>query len=382
MNFDPQKLFIGLIDFFSIIMPGALLAFFLKDDAAKWFSIGVAYPLSSAEAVTVFLFASYLLGHFAFLLGAVLDDWLYHPLRSSVSAGQVRELAKGKSLSPRWMRRLAASEVLFGKNADAAVFQAVRLKARELLPLSANEAINAFQWSKVVLARDHREGLSEVNRLEASSKFFRSFVVVLVFLGALSAVRHSYFNAVLSLIAVVPAVWRYADQRFKATQQAYWFLLARQAAKGALPPAMLREDGLTHAGGVVYKKADNKIEFLLVEASRNRKEFVLPKGHIEPGEDPRETAVREVCEEAGHWARVEHWLCDARLGKVVDAPFVRWFLMECVEEGKPPLEEERQGKWLSAASADKLASHPETRALLSLATKKLDSLERSSAPEA
>lgn len=26
MNFDPQKLFIGLMDFFSILLPGALLS--------------------------------------------------------------------------------------------------------------------------------------------------------------------------------------------------------------------------------------------------------------------------------------------------------------------------------------------------------------------
>jgi NUDIX domain len=375
MNFDPQKLFIGLIDFFSIIMPGALLAFFLKDGAAQWFSVGDSYPLSSAEAVTVFLFASYLLGHLVFLFGALLDDWLYDPLRSCVSAGQIRKLAKGENLLPAWMRRFAASGILFGKNGDAAVFQAVRLKARELQPFSADGAINAFQWSKAVLARDHREGLSEVNRLEASSKFFRSFAVVLVFLAAISAVRHSYLNAVLCLIAVAPALWRYADQRFKATQQAYWFLLARQAAKGELLPAKPREDGLTHAGGVVYRNVSGEVEFLLVEASRDRNEFVLPKGHIEPGEPPRETAVREVREEAGHWARVQHWLGDARLGKGANAPFARWFLMECVEEGKLPLEEERQGKWLSPAMASKTASHPETRALLDLAAKKLEVLK-------
>jgi hypothetical protein len=30
MGFEPQKFFIGLIDFFSILLPGALLAFVLK----------------------------------------------------------------------------------------------------------------------------------------------------------------------------------------------------------------------------------------------------------------------------------------------------------------------------------------------------------------
>lgn len=32
MTFDPQKLFIGLMDFFSILLPGALLTYLLMDD--------------------------------------------------------------------------------------------------------------------------------------------------------------------------------------------------------------------------------------------------------------------------------------------------------------------------------------------------------------
>jgi hypothetical protein len=32
MNFDPQKFFIGLMDFFSILLPGALLTYLLMGD--------------------------------------------------------------------------------------------------------------------------------------------------------------------------------------------------------------------------------------------------------------------------------------------------------------------------------------------------------------
>src|SRR4030095_12993940 len=32
MNFDPQKFFIGLLDFFSILLPGALLTYLLRDE--------------------------------------------------------------------------------------------------------------------------------------------------------------------------------------------------------------------------------------------------------------------------------------------------------------------------------------------------------------
>ena len=76
------------------------------------------------------------------------------------------------------------------------------------------------------------------------------------------------------------------------------------------------------------RRQGDDADWMLVEASGNRSERVLPKGHIEPGEDPRVTAVREVREETGHWARVKGWLGDGRLGREASAPHVRWFVLE------------------------------------------------------
>ena len=55
----------------------------------------------------------------------------------------------------------------------------------------------------------------------------------------------------------------------------------------------------THAGGVVARIVNGERHYLIVEASRSRGLWVLPKGHIEPGETPEAAAVREVEEEAG-----------------------------------------------------------------------------------
>ena len=55
----------------------------------------------------------------------------------------------------------------------------------------------------------------------------------------------------------------------------------------------------SHAGGVVARILNGEPEYLLVEASRRQGLWVLPKGHIEPGETAEAAAVREVEEEAG-----------------------------------------------------------------------------------
>jgi 8-oxo-dGTP pyrophosphatase MutT (NUDIX family) len=54
----------------------------------------------------------------------------------------------------------------------------------------------------------------------------------------------------------------------------------------------------TTSGGIIYRfDKDNKVEILLIQDAKNR--WTIPKGHVEPGEEPRQTAEREIKEETG-----------------------------------------------------------------------------------
>lgn len=52
---------------------------------------------------------------------------------------------------------------------------------------------------------------------------------------------------------------------------------------------------------MVYRKRDGKVEILLLRwlNSKNKEELVIPKGKIEKGEVAKDTAIREISEEAG-----------------------------------------------------------------------------------
>lgn len=54
------------------------------------------------------------------------------------------------------------------------------------------------------------------------------------------------------------------------------------------------------SGGIVYRKKQGKLEILLLKwlNSRNKEIFVIPKWHIEEGEVAKDTAIREISEEA------------------------------------------------------------------------------------
>jgi 8-oxo-dGTP diphosphatase len=61
------------------------------------------------------------------------------------------------------------------------------------------------------------------------------------------------------------------------------------------------------AGGIVYRKNKNNVEILLIQDAKNR--WTIPKGHIEEGEQAKETAEREIKEETGlQKLRVLNWL--------------------------------------------------------------------------
>ncbi|MCH8167306.1 MAG: NUDIX domain-containing protein [Proteobacteria bacterium] len=167
----------------------------------------------------------------------------------------------------------------------------------------------------------------------------------------------------LSSLACVPlfalAILRYIGQRFKSTEQAYRFIITLTAQPQIAEP--------THAGGVVYRQETGTTTYLVTQARRNRDHWVLPKGHIEPCEDSRDTAVREVREETGFRVRVIRGLYDCRLGKGPESPLVRFYLMELIEGHWQEPDEGRESVWLEAADAIERLTAAESKGLLAYA---------------
>lgn len=201
MKFEPKSFYFGVVDFFSIMLPGGVLVLFLYPSLGPYL-FGPVLPAIKGDVAgwVIFLFAAYLFGHFVFLLGSYLDE-IYDPIRKLMWPG----------------------------NKDLAYPQASAIKRRQLSK-QQDKAINTFQWSKAMLVLGHPEGMAEVGRLEADSKFFRSLVVVLAFLLVLMIAhgQQDYLVLVLSAMFVL-SFWRYVERRYKSTQHAYWYMIAVDA---------------------------------------------------------------------------------------------------------------------------------------------------------
>lgn len=65
----------------------------------------------------------------------------------------------------------------------------------------------------------------------------------------------------------------------------------------------------TTSGGIVFRRdaTSKKLEILLIQDAKNR--WTIPKGHVEPNEEPKQTAEREIREETGlQEMKVMNWL--------------------------------------------------------------------------
>jgi 8-oxo-dGTP pyrophosphatase MutT (NUDIX family) len=128
----------------------------------------------------------------------------------------------------------------------------------------------------------------------------------------------------------------------------------------------MKLETITHAGGVVYRLQRGAVQYLLVGPKKEVPgEWLLPKGHIENGENTPEAAVREVREETGIVAGTDGLAGTDRFTFNREKILVHYFLMKRLAATKR--DEARRMGWFGYDEAHQLLTHPRNKELLQAA---------------
>lgn len=130
--------------------------------------------------------------------------------------------------------------------------------------------------------------------------------------------------------------------------------------------AAMHTPAFTHAGGICLRAGSAGPEVLCVRPSAPGEDvWLLPKGHIEPGEDAPEAGVREVAEEAGAKAANPRYVGSTSYRAKGEDVVCAFYRMDLVELGEG--EEDRDVRWVPLSELEEAMPFPESVALVQLA---------------
>lgn len=205
----PADFFIGVMEFFAILMPGAVLVYLLlvtapglgataldpfkpASDVVKWFAYGVA---------------AYVSGHLLHHVGSVLDGWY--------DKGYVR-----------YKRR-------FG---DERLLRDARALVRADLGGDLEE-ISTFEWAGSWVRAHSDAAGAELERAGADSKFFRSLCIVAAIGAPVFLVQIEVVASVGSFALSWFSYRRFCKRRWDTAQRTYEYFVMLRGEKGTGPGA-------------------------------------------------------------------------------------------------------------------------------------------------
>lgn len=125
----------------------------------------------------------------------------------------------------------------------------------------------------------------------------------------------------------------------------------------------MKEELVTHAGGIVYRSISGFVQYLLVGfKSGEVEEWLFPKGHIEPGESFEEAAIREVEEESGITSEIVSPVGNSTIFVNGTTLNIRYFLMKYLwenGEGEP-----RRAVWVPVNKATEMLTYADSKSML------------------
>lgn len=222
MDTKPQNIYISVIDFFSVLLPGGLLTYFLFGlYYSSVFGDGSIFPepANNTAIWIVFVFVAYIIGNIVFTLASFLDVGYNKILRPIFRSNYDLTYKTARQIHSKYINKDDRLKELLEQK------QISDDEHKKILKNKNYEIFNTFKWSQHYLLFEKPEALAEVQQIEANSKFFRSLVITFLIIACLLFGQAKIIAGVVFLILSVLCYYRFGELRFKTTEKAYEFII-------------------------------------------------------------------------------------------------------------------------------------------------------------
>jgi hypothetical protein len=191
----PADFFFGAMDFFAILLPGAVLAYLLTPWSAAVFG-PVLPPLDSeAKQWVAFAICSYFFGHLLHQIGSVLDD--------------------------EYDRGYKARRNQFGEHR-------LLVETRRLVEAEFGQVVkdhSMFYWAGSYVRANNQAAGAELERSGADSKFFRSLCLLSMLAIVLFLVQSEVLAALFASALAAFSFQRFCSRRWDNSVRTYEYFV-------------------------------------------------------------------------------------------------------------------------------------------------------------
>ena len=249
MNLKPVDFHLGIRDLLTLLVPGSVLAFAFSPVYAYLFGPGrvLPEPVGGVGLIAAFLISAFIFGHLVEAVASVLLDPLYdRTYRNLVRLPPPTGEARSK---PSLITRLRQAWGLTDKDSHDPLRDAARLVHVERLnkrgvatALAGAKKPSLLDWAQSSLVLHASAGATDIESLQAASKFFRSMSLVVVFVPIISLLQmlfvrsptpprplvFSLASLALGIVLAVALALRFMKLRWTATQRTYEYYIEAQ----------------------------------------------------------------------------------------------------------------------------------------------------------
>jgi hypothetical protein len=251
MNFKPADIYLSIVDFFAVFLPGALVVFGLACGTDTWITDHI-FPnpilpniksLGPTGKMAAFVFSSYIVGSFVTIIGSLFEDMINYRCFYWITKLFIYDYSGVEKLR-EYAENLMNNNVkqhLSGypkTDGDAPLIKKPFQWIKKMRRKSADRKGKVLYMRRLIKASlrvNSPAAMTELDHMEATSKFFRNFAIALaIFLLYIAKViwDTGLNGGVIVLTALVlSSVCMYLIQDYQRDRYIYIYFLLQEKLK-------------------------------------------------------------------------------------------------------------------------------------------------------